>query len=402
MYHKSMQGDGNERPRLDVGKSLLQWAMNRSGKSVDELSGNSSLVKLREWMTGTRKPTMVQLEAFARATYTPFGHLLLSEPPQDTPSPIPHFRTINDNKPVARSIDLEDIIKILEYRQEWIRDYLIDIGVEPLEFVGSCNMHDDPVEISKEIKTTLGLAPDWAADHHAWDVAQKHLLAMVENARIFVSKNSMVQNNTSRLLDPEEFRGLVLVDKYAPFVFINGADVPGAQMFTLAHELAHVWMGKSASFDLHDLASPDVELEVTCNRVAAEFLVPADTLLRLWDEFTEHPDDPYRAASDYFKVSRIVAARRALDTGCILQKDFAEFYKEYKLEHDASKAQKNKKKGGPTPDSMARHRAGNRFLQTVFTAVAERKLLYTDAYYLTGLKSESFDKARSKMCGEAA
>ena len=398
-----MQGDGNGRPRLDVSKSLLQWAMNRSGKSVDELSRKSSLGKLHEWMTGTRKPTMVQLEAFARATYTPFGHLLLPEPPLDTPSPIPHFRTISDNKLAARSIDLEDTIKILEYRQEWIRDYLIDIGVEPLEFVGSCNVHDDPVEIAKEIKTTLGLASNWAATHSKWDIAQKHLVSMAENARIFVSKNSMVQNNTSRPLDPEEFRGFVLVDEYAPFVFINGADDPGAQMFTLAHELVHVWMGESASFDLRDLAPrPDVELEITCNRVAAEFLVPTDTLLRHWDEFTAHSDDPYKAASDYFKVSRIVAARRALDTECILQKDFDAFYTKYKLKYNASKVEKSKKRGGggPTPDLMAPHRVGSKFLQTIFTAVAERKILYTDAYYLTGLKSESFDKVRDKMYGE--
>ena len=110
--------------------------------------------------------------------------------------------------------------------------------------------------------------------------------------------------------------------------------------------------------------------------------------------------DPYMATSDYFKVSRIVAARRALDTGCILQKDFDAFYTEYKLKYNASKVQENKKRGGPTPDLMAPHRVGRKFLQTVFTAVDERKILYTDAYYLTGLKSESFDKARDKMYSE--
>ena len=395
------QAGGMSLLRLDVNESLLRWAMNRSDKSVDKLSTRQDLKSLNEWLAGTKKPTRLQLEAFAKATYTPFGYLLLPEPPQEQPSLIPHFRTMKDSSSPKRSINLEDTIKIVERRQEWVRDYLMDVGAEPLEFVGSSNVDDDPVDVSDMIRETLGLAPDWTTAYAKWEDVHKHLRRQIENARIFVSQNTMVQNNRYRPLDPQEFRGFVLVDDYAPFVFVNGADIAGAQMFTLAHELAHVWMGKSASFDLRDLApNPDVELERVCNKIAAEFLAPTEEMLQHWDQFREHPDGPYKAASNYFKVSRIVAARRALDTGCISQEKFDEFYAEYLRRQNEWKKQRSERGGGPPFYVTALPRIGNRFLRTVITAVGERRLLYSDVYSLTGLKSETFDSMKAEIKGK--
>ncbi len=376
---------------LDVNRSLLQWAIERSGKNVDELSKKPYFKKLNEWLAGTKKPTPTQLEKFAIATYTPFGHLLLSEPPQEFPSSIPHFRTINNGDPQKRSINLEDTIRIVEQRQEWMRDYLIELGVEPLEFVKSNNVDDDPVNVANNIRNTLGLTSNWIDNQPNWREAQRHLLDQMENKRIFVSKNTMVQNNRYRPLDPEEFRGFVLVDQYAPFVFVNGADVDGAQMFTLAHELAHIWMGKSASFDLHGLsADPTNRLENVCNKIAAEFLVPTTEIRQKWRLFNTH-DDPFKMASKHFKVSSIVAARRALDTDLISQMDFNDFYRRCK--------QKNtqKRKGRPPFDVLAPTRISKRFLKTIVTAIGENKILYRDAYFLTGLNSETFDRISNKI-----
>lgn len=384
--------------RLDVNESLLRWAMNRSSKSADELSKKHILKNLNEWLKGTRKPTRPQLEAFAKATYTSFGYLLLSKPPQEQPSSIPHFRTMQNHNSPNRSINHEDTIKIVEQRQEWIRNYLIDVGAEPLEFVGSSNIDDDPIDVSDNMKKTLRLTSNWTTNHTKWEDTQKYLWEQIENARIFASKNTMVQNNRFRPLNLDEFRGFVLVDDYAPFVFVNGVDAAGAQMFTLAHELAHVWMGESASFDLQKLSpNPNITLEQMCDKIAAEFLVPTEEILQHWDHFNEHPDDPYRAASNHFKVSRIVAARRALDTNCISQEKFNEFYAMCVREQEKWKKQQREENKGPTFYNVATRRISKRFLQTIVTAVGERRLLYRDAYSLTGLTPKTFNEIQNRV-----
>ena len=285
-----------------------------------------------------------------------------------------------------------------------MRDYLIEIGAEPLKFVGSSKVDDNPVEVANMIRRTLDLTQGWTATHK-WKTAQKHLQNRIEDARIFLSVSSMVQHNRYRQLDPNEFRGFVLVDDYAPFVFVNSADISGAQMFTLAHELAHVWIGESASFDLHRLApNPDTKLELACNKIAAEFLVSTKELLQHWDQFVKSPDGPYRATSRHFKVSSIVAARRALDTHCISQKEFDEFYDRYTRQAQQKRQQELKAlkdtPGGPPHRTIAPPRISKRFMRTIVTAVRERKILYREAYSLTGLKSETFDEIKSKIEGD--
>ena len=394
-----MARDSHRSRRLDVKGTLLHWAMERSNKSAEDLAKKPNLRKLSEWLAGTRKPTRPQLEAFAKATYTPFGYLLLSKPPNIQPSLIPHFRTIDSGRQAKRSLDLEDTIKIVKRRQDWVRNYLMEVGAKPLGFVGSGAIDHDPVETAGMIRMELGLRQNWAARFGSWKSAQKRLQQKIEDMRIFVSIDKIVKNNRNRQLDPNEFRGFVLVDDYAPFVFVNKADFEGAQMFTLAHELAHVWIGESASFDLHHLASnPHNKLELACNRIAAEFLVPTKELLQQWDLFVESPDDTYKAASQHFKVSRIVAARRALDTSCITEDDFNKFYKQYKEAHRKQEQLKKnlKNKQNRSFYSFSPSRVSKRFLQTVITAVGERKILYREAYSLTDLKLKSFDIEKKK------
>jgi len=376
--------------RIAISESVLRWALERSGRFN---LVQKKFPKLSEWLQGQSQPTLRQLEALAKATLTPLGYLFLSEPPKER-LPIPIFRTRSDEALWRPSPDLLETVQTMEQRQVWIRDYLIEQGIESLAFVRSAQITDEPENLARQIRHTLGLDKQWAAKQPSWTVALRELQKKMEEANFLVIVSGIVGNNTHRKLYPGEFRGFVLVDKYAPLVFVNGADGKAAQMFTLAHELAHVWFGSSAAFDLRELQPADDETEKACNCVAAEFLVPAEELRIFWPS-VRYDLDRYQAVARQFKVSEIVAARRALDLQLITKDEFLDFYHEYKeQERHVARGQK-----GGNFYATQNLRIGRRFAAAVVRATKEGKLLYSDAYRLTGLYGKTFHQYADYLLG---
>ena len=351
--------------------------------------------KIREWMNGDEEPTIKQLEAFSTATYVPLGYLFFSSPPNEKIS-IPHFRTYSDSSMGNPSANLIDTIQIIEQRQDWIREHLIADGAEPLEFVGSAKLADLPKKTARKIRDELDIGQEWASVHSNWSNALLEMKKRIEDAGIFLTVSGYVRtDSSSRPLDPKEFRGFVLADEYAPFIFVNSKDFKAAQMFTLAHELAHVWVGSSAAFDLQYLGPAGNITEKTCNQIAAEFLVPMEIMNQEWDRFSRE-SNPFKAGARHFKVSEIVVARRALDARIITPDEFRRFYTKQQSDiedAEAKKKAKAKEKDSPGGNfyNTAHVRIGNTFMRNVIDAVKEGKLLYREAYSLTGLSRKTFD-----------
>lgn len=377
--------------RIDVKPEMIRWAVERSRKREELYKSFDSLPL---WEKGSKKPTLKQLEKFAKATGAPFGYFFLPKPPVEE-MPIPFFRTIKDEQDRSPSPDLLDTIYALDRRQEWMREYLIEEGKEPLPFIGSAHPSDNPAETARKIKQVLGLEEGWATLHRTWTEALRTLLNAIQNVGIVVSISSVVETNNHRQLNPEEFRGFVLIDEYVPFIFVNGADAKAAQMFTLAHELAHIWLGKSAVFDLRNLEPSDDSLEKLCNRIAAEFLVPSEELTNYWSE-AQQEEIPFQAVARKFKVSEIVAARRALDLDLIDRGTFSRFYRDY-LERE--RRAKREESGGNYYHNQIQ-RLGRGFVETVVRAARGGDLLYHEAYRLTGAYGETFEKLAATVLGE--
>jgi len=379
------------KPTIPVSENILQWAVHRSGRGLGDLE--RKLPKLSVWLKGTSLLTLPEVENLAKETSTPLGFLFLSEPPVEKLS-IPHFRTVGSNIPdLPPSPDLIDTLQLMEQRQSWMRDYLIEQGYSPLGFVHSSHIGDSPEQVAHEIRRTLGLAEMWAAEQPSWTKALDELKVKMEDIGILVFKNGIVGNNTHRKLDVSEFRGFVLIDDLAPLVFVNNADGKAAQMFTLAHELAHIWFGKSAIFDLKELQPASDEIERASNRVAAEFLVPAENLQELWPSI-KNDKDRFQKIAYHFKVSKIVGAYRTLNLGLIKNEEFTRFYLEYEQE---SRDDADRQEPGGNFYNNQMTRIGRRFGEAVIIAAREGHLLYRDAYKLTDLHGDTFEKFAKEL-----
>jgi len=370
--------------RVAVNPEVIRWAIQRTDNPE---TIEKSFPKLMGWLSNETQPTLKQLEQLAKVTSTPLGFFFLSKPPQ-MQLPIPHYRTIDDTRSLKPSPDLLETVQMMQRRQAWMRDYLLDMGQEPLSYVGSKKLTDHYKKVAKDIRKILKIEDGWAANCQNWQEALQFLINQIENIGILVVRNGIVGNNTHRKLDVNEFRGFVLVDEYAPLIFINGADGKAAQMFTIAHELAHIWYGESAAFDLSNLQPSDKEIEQMCNKTAAEFLVPEDELKSVWNGISNVPDR-FNILARYFKVSSIVTARRALDLMLISRNEFFDFYHEW-LEMERRQAQDGESRGNFYFNQN--FRIGRRFAEAVFLSAKEGRLQYNEAYRLTGLRGDTFLK----------
>ena len=374
-----------------VRPELIRWAVDRSRLTRDDLDKFS----IEEWEKGEKQPTLSQLEAFAKRTMTPLGYLFLPVPPEEK-LPIPDFRTVGDAPIQDPSPNLIETLQTMQRRQSWMRDYLIEEGQAELPFIGSLNRQSNVASAAKRIRKTLGLSEDWASTHANWAEAVSALRNVAEEAGVLVVTSGIVGLSTRRQLDPQEFRGFVLCDAYAPLIFVNGADAKSAQMFTMAHELAHLWLGYDGLFNLINMQPHDDARERYCNQLAAEFLVPGEKLRERWQE-ARGTDDPYKTIARWFKVSPLVAARRALDLGLIGKSAFFVFYNQQQEEWQDQKALERSRRSHPSFYAVQDVRLGRRFAYAVVCAAREGRLLYRDAYQLTDLKGDTFEKYANRL-----
>ncbi len=294
--------------RVDVAPSVLSWALDVTG--ADE-EGLHRRFKVDQWLAAEIRSTLKQLQGFAKAVGVPFGYLLLPQPPVWT-LPVPDFREGFDGAPTP-SANLVAVLGQSQRRQEWYRNYALGLGAEPLAFVGSA-ADLDPIEAAARIRDAFDF--EVSSRHGNWSDTRKALLKAFEGLGGLTVATSMVENNTRRPLDENEFRGFALVDDIAPLVFVNTHQTFNGQIFTLAHEYAHVWRGASGIGNEDPRTDGQSAIERWCNAVASEVLVPATDLAARHSGVAGAPlTDALEALAHDFRCGTLVVLQALHRTG---------------------------------------------------------------------------------------
>jgi Zn-dependent peptidase ImmA (M78 family) len=376
-----------------VNPHIIQWAIDWNGLTTDDLV--KAFPKINQWLAGSREPTFKQLEKLATKTHTLVPYFFMQAVP-DVRLQIADFRKTNSGEIDVPSPELFDTIDELLFKQAWLRDYFMDEGTDRLEWVGVFAGRDtrpDAREVASYLHVLLNLNEGWASENgiKSTDDAWRTLRQAIERQRVAVCISGYAGTNTRRTLKVSEFRGFALSDEYAPFIFVNGADAKTAQLFTLVHEMAHILFsqtGVSSPLDSNQPFDGDSEAEKYCNQVAVEFLLPNTNFTEVWAG-AKNRDTALKQSVQRFRVSAIVVLRRALDLQKITKQEFWDLYERHCKDKEPTKT--SRAAGGDYYKSQGA-KLGVVFMDAVYTALKTGYLQFTEAYKMTGFKSQNLDR----------
>ncbi len=373
---------------------VLRWARERSHLTLEEAADKAAVKadQLANWeRSGNARPSFRQAQKLAHVLHIPFGYLFLSSPPVERPA-LPDLRTVADNRRNSFSADFLDLLNDVMRKQQWYRETLEEESAERLQFIGRFHADHNENQIAQDISQTLGINDSFRTEANSWEAFLTNLIERVESIRVLVLRSGIVRNDTHRKLSVEEFRGFAVNDDLAPLIFLNGQDSKAAQIFTLAHELAHLWIGEGGISN-PDLGSrrlsENLPVERFCNQVAAEVLVPQRSFLNEWHN-SQHIRENVSRLNRHYRVSSLVILRRAFDLQKITWEQYNTLYRA-ELERLSEREVRQQSEGGNFYATLG-VRNSKQLTKVVVSAAFEGRLLYRDAARLLGVKIQKLER----------
>ena len=372
---------------------VLKWARERRIRLEIDYAAKRLKIKpedLEAWENGTEQPTFAQLKKIAKLYKTHISIFYLSEPPTDF-QPLTDYRVlteqfVTDEEQVYRLN--ANIIEAFERRETLIELY--ELLEEPApEVTLNVDRNSNLRQVAR--KTTEFLEFNRAQLQSANDqyAALKFWKQIIEAKGILVCQTSV---NTHLSVELETVRGFCIAQRPFPVIVVNPKDSPYGRIFTLIHELVHIALGESViqNTKFEEVNIPNLDpIEVFCNQVAAEVLVPENELLEIVNLETLQEDLP--GISKFFHVSPEVVMRRLLTLKKISQRNY-QMYRNLQLVkyRDAPR-----QTGGAAPyHNRLLNTSGEHFARTAFTAYYEQKITRAE---LASVLSNSDTKHLAKI-----
>ncbi len=367
-----------------VTPSVMKWA--RESAKLDPATAAKKIGRsedeIVQWERGEKMPSFAQARKASEVYRRSLAVFYLPEPPYEFDS-LKDFRQLPQETSRVWSPELALLIRQVHAKQEWLREYLIEEGIENGPFIGLASLQTPAAELAVTIRKTLELP---LKKQMACGSPREALNLWIDHAEycgISICRQGGIES--------EEARGFILTDKYAPFIYINSNDSYAGRLFTLVHELVHLWLnqpGISNLGDLRRLRSEEARIERYCNRVAADTLVDKSLMVGYWADRNTDEDlrDQISGVAKKFAVSAEVIARRLLDMNKITEIDYISlrrFYGEQWAEK--RRRQKAQAKGPPYALRMALAN-GHQFARTVMGAYKLGRISGRDASNLLHVK----------------
>lgn len=381
--------------------AVLKWAR-ESAKMTEEIASSKVSVpidKLKDWENGVNFPTIRQAQTLAKAYRRPFALFFLPEVPNDF-QPLQDFRKSGSKELSTSSVF---IIREIQQKQSWISETNQENKENRIPFIGRFSIKDNPVIVANDILKTLNINPlNYKSNNPIIEWIDK-----AESIGIFVSRTSFIHSRLK--LDSSEIQGFAIADNFAPFVFINSDDWNAPQLFTLVHELAHLWIAETG---ISNDVEPSIKnandynpIELFCNQVAANALMPKEYILSLDNGAFNNVKEVFKNAK-IFGVSSFALIVRALNLNIISLstykqlKHFADIeYNEFLKREEAKKIrQKEKEKpGGPDYFLLQLNRNSKLFTQTVLDAFRGGIIEPSMASNLLNVQVNKFPKLEAQI-----
>ncbi len=378
---------------VDIQPTIIKWALRQT---KEEQLGEKLMNHIKRWLDGTKKPTFHQIEELSRKTNIPLGYFFLQTPPAEEIQLI-EYRTVDSNELATPSRNLIDTIHEMENVQGWMREYRQETGFDVLPIVGCLKENSDFENVVKTIRRNLDLSENWYESCKDMSAAFNHVRNLLEECGVVVMLNGVVGKNTHRALSIEEFRAFAMVDEWAPLIFINSADSQGAKLFSLFHEVAHIWLGENDLYNDRKNSQKVKPIEALCNAVASELMVPFGRFIDKWKKSEViGTREKITNLAKFFKCGESVIARKAFDAKMI-RYDLYESVIEDAIEA-YKKMQKNKEPGGNYYYTLG-SRLDSRFVRALCESISSGRTTYSEAYRLTNTSRKTFSEIAIRLGG---
>ena len=374
-----------------VTPKIITWARERAGLDVKKLAGGISTPEIiTKWEKGTLKPSLIQAQKIAKKTKIPLGYLYLKSPP-NLKLPTVDFRSdFSGKKTKEDDVNIYNLVSSYKHKLEWYEEYLKieSTNFNSDHFLGKFPQNEDYQTIASDIRESLQLeAVTQEHKRQRPDTFLKGFINKCQNFGLWIVRTSYFGTSTKNSVTPEAYSGFALKSQFHPLIWLNSKSFKAVQVFTLAHEIAHLWIGEEGLSNLNPESqqySPVGEtanqIERICDLVASEILVPTNELRGLWHQSRkagENIDNLF----DYFGVSRFVLLNKALQTELINRQT----YNTTRLDL-LKRIKKNSDEGGGNYYQNLYNRNGVAFSKAVINSLHAQTITPKEAFSLLDIQ----------------